>query len=128
MGAEPGPHRPAGLLLGPLAFQRQVDVLLKLELEGKAEGWQDAEERFENFVSDAFVLAFQNKAKRQSESLPDLNAVELDVESVESLLRGRVRAFVQQPASARAARGTAFRSPRRSRSSGWTWRCSSSSS
>ncbi|KAI6194948.1 hypothetical protein M3Y96_01179200 [Aphelenchoides besseyi] len=83
------------------AFERQIDLLLQLELPmaERREKWQDAENRFENFIADSLVYAFQSTPKRnQMESLMEsIATVEVDVESIESLLRARIRAFTKSP-------------------------------
>ncbi|KAI6218164.1 hypothetical protein M3Y99_01726700 [Aphelenchoides fujianensis] len=82
-------------------FERQVDLLLQLELplSERREKWQNAADRFENFIADALVFAFQSTPKRnQLEAMMDaLSTVEVDVESIESLLRQRVRVFTKSP-------------------------------
>jgi hypothetical protein len=87
------------LLKEKLDFERKIDILLQMELtEGHAK-WQNAENRFENFIADSLVYAFSGPKRSQLDAMMDAlvdNEV-LDLESIEALLRSRVRAFTKTP-------------------------------
>ncbi|KAH7724076.1 hypothetical protein AAVH_08335 [Aphelenchoides avenae] len=95
----------AEILLGPkLDFERQVDMMLNFFCPAgeEREKWQNDAERFENFITDSMVLAFSSVPRRsRAESVVSVSSMSegIDVESIDNLLRPRIRAFVQNPTS-----------------------------
>jgi hypothetical protein len=82
-----------------LNFERKIDILLQLELPAseKREKWQNLEKRFENFIVDALVYSMSTQKRTQMDNIMDVfsDAEMPDLESVESLLKSRVRAFTK---------------------------------
>lgn len=98
----------AEILLGPkLDFERQVDMMLNFFCPAgeEREKWQNDAERFENFITDSMVLAFSSVPRRsRAESVVSVSSMSegIDVESIDNLLRPRIRAFVQNPVSTKS--------------------------
>lgn len=88
-------------LMGPQQFEVKINILMQLELSdtnNRDEKWENLENRFINFIIEALVLSFQTNLKRMhTDSFIDLRNSELDVESIESLLKSRVKVFSQNP-------------------------------
>lgn len=90
-----------------MTFERQMDMLLFAQnaLAGNSsstrEKWQIKPERFENFICDSLGQAFWQAAENQSrtDSILSLTEQQSSVESVESLLRPRIFAFVKEAVS-----------------------------
>lgn len=86
------------LLEDKLNFERKIDILLQMELTDGHEKWQDPEGRFENFIADSLVYSFSSSKYNLDAmmSVYDNNEM-LDAESIEALLKSRVRAFTETP-------------------------------
>jgi len=89
------------LLKDKLDFERKIDILLQMELPTteRTEKWQNAEDRFENFIADALVYSISAPKRSQMDAMMDAFADSeiLDLESIETLLKSRVRAFTKTP-------------------------------
>uniref|UniRef100_A0A1I7SDE5 Uncharacterized protein n=1 Tax=Bursaphelenchus xylophilus TaxID=6326 RepID=A0A1I7SDE5_BURXY len=87
------------LLMDEISFEHKMNLVMQLETNEantKVEKWQNPENRFENFILDSLVVSFQSSLQRMNtESLMDSS--ELDVESIEALLKSRVKLFTQSP-------------------------------
>ncbi|CAD5229260.1 unnamed protein product [Bursaphelenchus okinawaensis] len=85
------------LLLKNITFEHKMNLVMQLETnQTKMEKWQDPEGRFENFILESLVNAFQSSLQRMNtESM--LDPSELDVESIETLLKSRVKLFALAP-------------------------------
>jgi hypothetical protein len=90
------------LLADKMTFIRQVDLLLQYEVPAteRREKWQNPEDRFENFIADSLIYALSGPKRSQIDALLDGIAdveIVVDVESIESLLKSRVKAFTKAP-------------------------------
>lgn len=87
------------LLKDKLNFERKIDILLQMELPSteRREKWQNPEDRFENFITDSLVYSLSAPKRSQLDAMMDAFADSdvLDLESIESLLKSRVRAFTR---------------------------------
>lgn len=90
-----------------MTFERQMDMILygaNAETgnhSNQREKWQKKQESFENFITDSIGQAFWQPiiAPGRSESILSLTENRSAIESVESLLRPRIHAFVKEPVS-----------------------------
>uniref|UniRef100_A0A7E4W5D1 Uncharacterized protein n=1 Tax=Panagrellus redivivus TaxID=6233 RepID=A0A7E4W5D1_PANRE len=94
------------IFVAKMNFEREIDLLLYAvaamsnNIPGR-EKWQNPDENFENFICDALGHAFwqPTTSTGRNDSIISLGDQRSAVESVESLLRPRIQAFVKDPVS-----------------------------
>uniref|UniRef100_A0A914E8T8 Uncharacterized protein n=1 Tax=Acrobeloides nanus TaxID=290746 RepID=A0A914E8T8_9BILA len=81
------------ILREKLTFERQIDMLFMSQnlSATNREKWQNPDEAFENFITDSLCFAFWLSKKQE------LPTDDIDVESIEALLRPRLKNFVANP-------------------------------
>lgn len=88
-----------------MTFERQMDMILyglnveQNDVINQREKWQNKNEKFENFILDVISNGYWQTTIgiSRSESILSLSDQKSAVESVESLLKPRIHAFLKEP-------------------------------